>query len=116
MNYYLITIIFVVIIFLLFIACKKYSVFENFTTPNFVQIYNKSGSSPHTALFLPIYRNETAFNIYFGDGMSKRISNVVNSDYVDERFYHTYVNKGTYNGYITFDKSDVKQTFEINVL
>lgn len=89
---------------------------ENFTSPNFVQVYNKSGTSPHTVAFLPIYRDRTSFTIDFGDGSSHRFNNEKNNAYIDERFYHTYAKKGNYMGHILFDDSDVDQPFEIIVV
>ncbi len=96
---------------------------EKFTLPNFIQIVpsgqgptannnlnsspNTSGFAPLIVRFTPIYIDSfEPFVVDYGD----------TTQYIGETnqtFYHTYTNKGTFNGTITFNPLNVsKQTVQ----
>jgi hypothetical protein len=89
---------------------------EDFSLPNFIQVFPECGDAPLNVSFVPIYINESMnFTIDFGDN-SKHISNSLDDVY---GVYHIYKNAGIYNGSIIFktSKNDPikQQNFTINV-
>ncbi len=73
---------------------------EHFT-PNFVQIFPKSGTIPHTVTFAPTYvDNFSKITVDFGDGKwyFGQNSNI---------FAHEYNTIGTFNGKISFEDTNI---------